>query len=276
MRPLGILVMILAMATVACGGDDTGTTTAVTSTAGTTSTTTATSATTGTSTTSTTAAPSTTAIPGALTIMPIGDSITSSQRNWSTYRCYLDALLTEAGVLFDFVGSLSAPAFGEPYGCPNAFDEDHEGWWGLRVDQVIGRVTPSVENLQPDVALIHLGTNDIDQGQGPESTAAELESLITGLQAVSPDITILVAQIIPCDPGPVAAAGTDCSEDLPALNNLIAGFADLSTDESRVVVVDMYTGFTLDDLQDGRHPNDTGNQIMARRWMAALQDAGLL
>jgi lysophospholipase L1-like esterase len=99
----------------------------------------------------------------------------------------------------DFVGSLSEPPDGEPYGCPVVFDQDHEGWLGYRVEQVIDEVTPRVEVLQPDVALIHLGTNDLSQRQGPVGTAEELESFVTGLQAAVPDITVLVAQIIPCD-----------------------------------------------------------------------------
>ena len=215
---------------------------------------------------------STTATAPSLTIMPIGDSITSGETGWSTYRCYLDGMLRDAGVSFDFVGRQSAPYRTGQYGCPVVFDQDHEGWWGYTVDQVIDSgVTASVEDLQPDVALIHLGTNDLYYSQGPASTAEELESFITGLQAVSPDITILVAQIIPCDEGRAY-----CSDDLPAFNDLIASFASLSTDGSSVIVVDMETGFSLDDLRDPWHPTDTGDEIMASRWMEALQDAGVI
>jgi len=154
-------------------------------------------------------------------------------------------MLNDAGVSFDFVGRLSAPYPAEPYGCATVFDEDHEGWWGYRVDQVIDDVTASVDVLQPDVALIHLGTNDLYYGEGSASTAEELETFITGLQAVSADITILVAQIIPCDqPRP------SCADDLPAFNDDAASFDGLSTDSSSVIVVDMETGFNLSDLRD--------------------------
>ncbi len=213
----------------------------------------------------------------SLTIMPIGDSITSGETGWSTYRCYLDGMLRDAGVSFDFVGRQSAPYRTGQYGCPVVFDQDHEGWWGYTVDQVIDSgVTASVEDLQPDVALIHLGTNDLYYSQGPTSTAEELESFITGLQAVSPDITILVAQIIPCNPGPVPEYGTKCSEETPAFNDLLASFTGLSTDESSVIVVDMETDFSLNDLRDKWHPTDAGDEIMAGRWMKALQDAGVI
>ena len=206
-----------------------------------------------------------------LTIMPIGDSITSGETGWSTYRCYLDSMLDDAGVSFDFVGSQSAPYGGEPYGCPTDFDQDHEGWWGYLVNSVIDGVTASVEVLQPDVALIHLGSNDLFYGEGPASTAEDLESFITGLQAVSPDIIILVAQIIPCDDG-----RPHCADDLPAFNDAIASFASLSTAESSVIVVDMETGFSLSDLRDPWHPTDAGDEIIASRWMTALQEAGVI
>lgn len=206
-----------------------------------------------------------------LTIMPIGDSITQGQTGWSTYRCYLDGMLDEAGVFFDFVGSHTEPNGGGTYGCPSAFDQDHEGWWGIRVDTMneLGVATASAQALQPDVALIHLGTNDLAAREGPASTVSELELLITGLQAVKPDMNILVAQIIPCDP-------IYCSDDVPAFNEAIATFSSLSTGDSSVIVVDMETGFGLSDLRDPFHPTDAGDELIASRWMKALEDAGLI
>jgi len=146
----------------------------------------------GSTTTTTTTVPS-------LTIMPIGDSITQGAVGTATYRCYLDGMLNDARVAFDFVGSRSTPDYGTEYGCPTAFDQDHEGYAGGTISSVGYLVTLSVEDLQPDVALIHLGSNDIYEGRDPTSSTSDLASLITELQGVSPDITILVAQTIPCD-----------------------------------------------------------------------------
>ena len=72
-------------------------------------------------------------------------------------------------------------------------------------------------------------TNDVLQGQGAAGTASELQSLLTGLQSASPDITILVAQLIPCDPtgGGGSGFGAKCTSDLPALNDLIGSFGSL-------------------------------------------------
>ena len=85
---------------------------------------------------------------------------------------------------------------------------------------------------------------------------------------MSPDITILIAQIIPCDL-------PECAT-IPALNEDIALLGDLSTAESTVIVVDMETGFPLENLRDGVHPDDEGDQLIAGRWMQAMQQYGLL
>jgi len=122
------------------------------------------------------------------------------------------------------------------------------------------------------VTLVLLGAGDIRlDGQPVNEVVDELVSFIEDLQATSPDITILVAQLMPCN-----STETACQELWPAFNDAIASFGRLSTDRSSVTVVDMYTGFSLDDLPDGFHPNDAGDQEMARRWMKALQEAGVV
>ena len=148
--------------------------------------------------TTTTVAPEIATPVSPITMMHIGDEHTLGSTDWSTYRCFLDAMLNDAGVSFDFVGSRSEPRYGEPYGCPTAFDKDHEGWYGVQLGGLeLEGVTERVAVLQPDVALVLLGGANLAHGQGPASTAAALESFITGLQAVRPGITILVAQLFP-------------------------------------------------------------------------------
>ncbi len=266
MRSFSILAAIVALISVGCAGDDTGETSAVTAI---TQPRAVTTTTLGPSPTSTTTSPTPTTLESRpITIMPIGDSITQGSTGWDTYRCYLDQMLRNAEVAFDFVGGLSDPFNGQPYGCPTDFDMDHEGRWGWRADEVDDAVAVSAQSLQPDVALVHLGTNDVLQGQQNSETLADLESLVTVLQEVSPATTILVAQIIPCG-FPL------CTTKVPALNDGIASLSDLSTDESTVIVVDMETGYGLDKLRDGIHPDAAGDELMASRWMQAMEQQGL-
>jgi len=205
-----------------------------------------------------------------ITIMPIGDSHTQGATGWGTYRCYLDAMLKGAEVPFDFVGTQTEPYGGEPYGCPSDFDQDHEAFWGTHIQRLADIATPSVETLQPDVALILIGGVDLDRNQ-PARVAEDLQTFIIGLQAVSPDITVFVSQLIPCNmPLP------KCTDPYVAVNDLIASFGTLSTDESSVAVVDMATGLGPDYYQDAVHMNSAGDELVADRWMTALQDSGVI
>lgn len=217
----------------------------------------------------------TTTPPAPITIMAIGEGATQGEVGNSTYRCFLDMMLHDAGVTFDFVGSRQKPQDGnvEDYGCPTDFDPDHEAWFGAVVGGMeTQKMTESVKALQPDVALIHLGGTDVWRQGDPVGAAERLESFITGLQAVNPDITLLVATMIPCrTPLPW------CVEDYPVFNDAIASLGDLSTDESTVVVVDVNTGMSTDLLRSNNLSfTDEGNEMMAARWMAALEESGAI
>ena len=255
--PLIVVVLLLA---VSCSSETTDTTT-----------TTLDAATITTTSTVTTTVPVPTTAASPVTIMPMGDSHTQGATGWGTYRCYLDAMLRDAGIAFDFIGTQSEPHGGEPYGCPTDFDQDHEAAWGSVIRRLSDAATPSVETLQPDVALVLIGGNDLDLTQDPAIVAKDLETFIIGLQAVSPDLTVLVAQLMPCNmPLP------KCSEPYAVVNDLIASFDRLSTDESSVVVVDLATGLDPDYYQDAVHMNEEGDKLLAGRWMTALQESGVI
>jgi len=86
----------------------------------------------------------------------------------------------------------------------------HDGRSGFRVDQILnktwqddqGRFTASnidgwLSTLQPDVVLIHLGTNDIAEGEDAVSTADEIDELVSRIYRQQPSATILLANLIP-------------------------------------------------------------------------------
>ena len=221
--------------------------------------------------TATVPVPTTVASP--VTIMHVGEGITQGGLDHSTYRCFLDTMLHDAGVAFDFVGSRQKPADGFDYTCPTDFDQDHEAWkraiaGGMETE----KMTESVEALQPDVALIQLGGTDVWRQNDPLGAAERLKLFITGLQVVNPDITLLVASMIPCNtPLPW------CTEGYPALNDLIASFGSLSTDESTGMFVDMHTGMSTEFLRSNDLTfTDAGDEVMAGRWMVALEESGVI
>ncbi|MFC1486897.1 hypothetical protein ACFLRN_04320 [Thermoproteota archaeon] len=89
-------------------------------------------------------------------IMPLGDSITlGDNMGGSRRKLFLD--FANVGFNVDFVGSLSDPDSQE-------FDIDHEGHSGWLADQIKDNVYNWLELNPADIVILHIGTNDISQG----------------------------------------------------------------------------------------------------------------
>jgi hypothetical protein len=202
-------------------------------------------------------------------LMPLGDSITSGTTSWASYRYWLWQELAALQLSFDFVGSIHGQlkTGDPPPACCRNFDWDHEGHSGYRVDQIQPLLPGWLSLNRPDLVLLHLGTNDILQGQTPESTAAELGQIIDQLRAANPRVKILLAQIIP------ARWNGKFFSDIAALNSLLPDLAAGKTrKDSPILLVDQYTGFDVTaDTWDGVHPNPGGEQKLARRWREGIQ-----
>ncbi|XQQ05832.1 MAG: GDSL-type esterase/lipase family protein [Leptolyngbya sp. IPPAS B-1204] len=184
-------------------------------------------------------------------IMPIGDSITQADRNRSSYRRPLWQLLQAGEYDVNFVGSLQQN-FDGANPTPD-FDLDHEGHWGWRADEILANLNGWASIHQPDVALIHLGTNDILQGNSNASTIIELEQIIGVLRANNPNVAILLAQVIPYQWSDTGL--TDLNQRIAALA------ARQNTIESPIILVNHAAGFdAATDTYDGVHPNATGEQ----------------
>jgi lysophospholipase L1-like esterase len=200
-------------------------------------------------------------------IMPLGDSITAGPGCW---RALLWDRLQQTGFTnIDFVGTQPGG------GCSVPHDGDHEGHGGFSATGIAdqNQLPPWLDATDPDIVLMHLGTNDMWGGFIPIDTIlAAYTKLVGQMRANNPSMTIVVAQIIPMDP----SGCPTCAPGVVELNNAIPGWAaGLTTAQSPIVVVDQWTGFdTVADTNDGVHPIDSGFQKMADRWYPAL--AGLL
>jgi lysophospholipase L1-like esterase len=197
-------------------------------------------------------------------VMPIGDSITEASGSRNSYRRPLWHSLNNAGYNINFVGSRNGNRDGQ---VPNPdFDTQHEGHWGWKADRFLdnNNILNWAQTHQPDIALIHLGTNDIFNGQSVSGTIAEIGQLIDVLRSVNPNIMVLVAKIIPTsDPGRPSL--TPFNDAIPAL------VASKNTARSPVRLVDQNAGFNASvDTYDGVHPDLSGENKMAARWFDAL------
>ncbi len=138
-------------------------------------------------------------------VMFIGDSITYGIAY--NFRAQLWTMLADSGYAnFEFVGSNNV------HGYWGEYDMGHEGYGGKRADQVVGFSANGISTHQPDVAVIHLGTNDYwQQVQGkakwdcseydnddarPEKNAQEIGQIIDNLQAANPSVKIIIVKFM--------------------------------------------------------------------------------
>ncbi|MEM8892429.1 MAG: SGNH/GDSL hydrolase family protein, partial [Bacteroidota bacterium] len=202
-------------------------------------------------------------------ILPLGNSITQAENNggsnqYNSYRRPLWILFQNAGTNVDFVGSMTK-AFNNVNPPNNDFDWDHEGHWGWRADEILngkpgqGNIASWLTGYTPDIALIHLGTNDAIANQTANSTISELGSIIDALRADNPNVEVYLAKII-------YSTRSDWNTRIDAINALIPGLASSkNTANSPVSVVDMNAAIDPSiHLYDRAHPNTTGEQIMAQ------------
>ncbi|KAH6641015.1 SGNH hydrolase-type esterase domain-containing protein [Chaetomium tenue] len=195
-------------------------------------------------------------------IMPLGDSITGSPGCW---RALLWRELQDAGIQnTDFVGTLPNQ------GCGFEHDGENEGHGGFLATNIASQnqLVGWLSQTEPDVVMMHLGTNDVWSNLSPSTILGAFDTLVEQMRASKPTMKILVAQIIPMNPPNCA----ECGQRVVDLNEAIAEWAPtVTTAESPISVVDCWTGFdTASMTGDGVHPNENGNDALAKCWYDPL------
>ena len=194
-----------------------------------------------------------------LKIMPLGDSITygTPDPGYGGYRHSLGALLKNDGYTVQFVGS----QHGGPI--PEQDNEGHPGWTVAQIRNGID-ANRWLETKEPDIILLHIGTNDIRLGQAAVAPA-HLSALLDDILVRLPRTHVIVAQIIPFRAGP--------DRDHQSYNDAIPRI--VASKGPRVSQVDMRTTILPGDYADGLHPNASGYDKMARAWEPAIRRAVL-
>lgn len=261
------------------------------------------------------AAPSAQAAQQPLRIYPLGDSITYGSsypaETPGGYRGVLHAALDEAGVRHVFVGAHT----GNPSPLLARDGQlHHDGHPGYRVDQVARALTGSSDGpsdgggrwllgrpgrpaVQPDVVLVHLGTNDILAGYDPGTRyptrtgtvdfsspdqrqvfvahlTDRLRTLLVTLHRYRPRATLVVATVIPI-------GTTACDSATPAYADSVRALVgQLRRAGWSVAVADAFGAFadvgaagcTVRPglLSDTVHPTAAGYALLADVFAAAL------
>jgi hypothetical protein len=206
-------------------------------------------------------------------IMPLGDSITrgwyGSAYDWG-YRKPLYDLLTNNDYSFDFVGRKLDGSF--PY--PN-----HEGRDGWHADELLnGRASAPAEGKladwlitdQPDIILLHIGTNDIYHG---DQDVNEISAILDKIDEYEIDnnkhITVVLALIINWKTYNAATTVFNNMVNTMALSRIANG--------DDIIIVNMESALNYStDMADTLHPNDTGYAKMAQVWFDALSQCNCL
>ncbi len=242
-------------------------------------------------------------------IMPLGDSNTEGgagslpKEEMAAYRDRLEQLLNGSNIKnnYDFVGS-------EQGGSNYMSDLDHAGMGGARNEDIVTLLRNGfytrwydgthmgmdnagnyLQAFAPDVILLHIGTNDInnDGTDNSQATVNELETILNEIdkyeQSSGKEVTVILAKIIK-----TVCLGNDCFKGASAskndiidlYNNKIGNLAAKRIAAGdRLELVDMadagiiyeYT-YTGGDMADRLHPAMSGYNKMAPVWFSVLDE----
>jgi len=217
----------------------------------------------------------------SINLMPLGDSITyGCGSNCSTdngpcycigsscnsctpcvggYRDPLWRSTPQWRYQVEFVGSVQA-------GAPD-IDRNNEGHPGWTITQINGLVSTVLPQYQPNIILLHIGTNDIFQGASAATCIQRLIQLLGTIFNLLPTTQVLLASIID-------STFLNSSATIQQYNSLIPAVVTQFS-KFNISFVDMYNSGvckngTSDCCIDHVHPFDAGYQIMAETWLKTL------
>ncbi|MES2660957.1 MAG: hypothetical protein V4689_20190 [Verrucomicrobiota bacterium] len=224
-------------------------------------------------------------------IMPLGDSITAGYTDnsaWNVpfeygYRGPLATALLNSGVPFRFVGLSPEPfnnTSGDPTKSATVFPVNelrdpainqgsHRGYGGWNISQINTSVTAWIAADDPDVILLHIGTNGIGAG-----SPAELNTLVGTIFTAKPTVKLVVAQIIPS----VSYNATLVAYNDYIKNTLVPFY---TTAGRNISTVDQYPNFLTNPAVDTsidtskfsnaiNHPTNAAYGLMATTWLPAI------
>ena len=228
-------------------------------------------------------------------IMPVGNSITAGEHyhypsvaERTGYRKALYEMLVKAGYNVDFVGSQDHGK--RPKDDPNWYDWNNEAYPGWTIPAITEKVQEALPVYQPDILLVHVGTNGRDWAQKPRQVMDMLDMINAYSVKNNHPITVFLCKIIKRFYLEDSVPTSRFNEEVSRL------VAHRITDKIKIIMVDMENGAGLDysdsipdptakppygggDMwgrrypgvpYDRYHPNDKGNMKMAKKFFEEL------
>ncbi len=200
-------------------------------------------------------------------IMPVGDSITHGHRSVNSYREPLEDLLEANDCNFRYVGSQQRNYLHDGYRAP------HEGYSGHTADDFLNGyynnrgIDHSMSSHEPDVVLLHIGSNDMNRGHSISGTIVEIDQIINIIHQQNSIATVLLANVVPWYGTPQQSVRT--------LGDRIEAYVKQLSDQ-RVWLVDVRSGYSRNMMiSDGVHPNSTGEAHIADAFYDVYERADL-
>ena len=205
-------------------------------------------------------------------ILPLGASRVEGDRpGFESFRFELWKKLQENNWTFDYIGTQSDLA-SYPEVNQISFDVDHEGRGGWTSAQILDGISEWLDETgAPDIVLFSSpGGNDLLQGRPNAEAVSDINSIIDEIQAVNPNVTILIEQLAPGRSDFMTSNFTASFNQMQ--QDVLTIASEQSTSTSRIIVVDMFTGFNDNLLADDVHYNEAGAEFIADRYYTVLVD----
>lgn len=207
------------------------------------------------------------------TIMPLGASrVEGARPEFESYRYELWKLLVVGGWDFDYIGTRTDDARYDTF-ADLPFDLDHEGRGGWTSGEILEGIGGWLDAVgSPSIVLFSSpGGNDILNGSASiNEIISNINEIIDILQARNPDVTIIIEELAPVKSSFMTPAFTEIFD---AMQQEVITIADQQTTAtSKVITVDMHTGFGDPYLADEVHYNEAGAKFVADRYYNVLQD----
>ncbi|MEO0573680.1 MAG: hypothetical protein AAF039_18415 [Bacteroidota bacterium] len=205
-------------------------------------------------------------------IMPLGASrVAGARPEYESYRYELWKLLVDNGAEFDFIGTENDRA-NYPDFNGLSFDRNHEGRGGINSSEIRSEINEWLrESGIPDIVLFSSpGGNDDLTSITYDGVLENINAIVDAIQAINPNVIIIIEQAAP----PLTSEQT--SEFLAVYNQIIQDVVTIAesqtTTTSKVLTVDMATGFTDAMLADDVHYNENGAKFIANRYFELLRN----
>ncbi|MEM1001482.1 MAG: hypothetical protein AAGH46_02410, partial [Bacteroidota bacterium] len=203
-------------------------------------------------------------------IMPLGASrVQGARPAFESYRFELWKQLVNQNYSFDFIGTqmddVAYPSFNG-----GNFDIDHEGRGSWTSGQILSELNSWINQTGvPDIVLFSSpGGNDALDNLPYTEAITNINAIIDLLQTANPNVTILIEQMAPGRTDIMTPQLTSYFTNMQQDVQTIA--VEQSNSSSKVIAVDMFTGFTDAMLADEVHYNEAGAIFIANRYYNSL------